>query len=71
MTIETLDQSRSLAEWGQFLADMVEVFFQTEAKDELISLTRQLQDLEQIEDLSGYTEGIDFEVLHCILQREL
>ncbi len=70
-TIETLDQSRSLAEWGQFLVDLVEGFFQTEAKDELITLTRQLQDLEQTEDLSGYTESIDFEVLHCILQREL
>ena len=70
-TNASFDQSRTLAAWGQFLSDLVEDFFQTEAKDDLITLIRQLQKLEQVESLSGYAEGIDFEVLRCILQREL
>ncbi|MCK4509174.1 MAG: exodeoxyribonuclease V subunit gamma, partial [Desulfuromonadales bacterium] len=70
-TIESFNQSRSIAEWGELLSNLVEEFFQTDAKDELITLLRQLQKLEQIEGLSGYAEGIDFEVLRCILQGEL
>lgn len=70
-TLASFDQSRTLDGWGQLLSTLVENFFQTEAKNELFALTRQLQRLEQIENLSGYAEGVDFEVLRCILQREL
>ena len=70
-TIAAFDQKRSLAQWGQFLSSLVDAFFQTEAKDELITLLRQLQKLEQAESLSGYENVLDFNVLRCILQREL
>ncbi len=69
--IESLDKGRTLAEWGQLLSSLVEEFFQTEAKDEIVTLVQQLHKLDRIEELSGYVEKIDFEVLHSILQREL
>ncbi len=67
----SFDRSRTLADWGDFLSNLVEEFFQTDANNELITLIRQIQTLEQIEIVSGYKEDIDFEVLRCILAREL
>ncbi len=70
-TVEAFAQSRTLADWGSFLSDLVEAFLQTDAKDELINLSQHICRFAHIENLSGYAERIDFEVLRSTLAREL